>query len=271
MSTLELVQLSVAQSKALIMNFEYVLGTIMGMYAVKLLLPAALGLIAGLITGFNNLKHLLPQSSMLGNMAVICAAIVMPLFAAFLATTFQVLGDERFLAPGILFLCMGVGVPLLFHKSLMDHTVTSSDINRTLSRMFKVQQFCYIMGCVFIYLYVIYDDALKKYATREYLKDLLDPLTIFYMVLRLMCSGILSKLATTDIAVSLAVHEFKDLTQMSEESKKRFVAMLTGMRLLRSQPAVSHHANANPAKPAKPATTMITEAPDRDEPCSGMI
>jgi hypothetical protein len=264
--TLDLVRISVAQSETLIHSFEYVLGTIMGAYAVKLLLPAALGLITGLITGFNNVKHLLPQSSMLGNMAVICAAVVTPLFAAFLAAIFQVVGDKRFLSPGIICLCVGVGMPVVFYKGLMNHNTSSVGIHRTLALMFYAQYSCYIMGGLFISLYIYTDETLKQYLSNDTIKALLDPLTLACVLFRLFASCTLSKLATTDLAVSLAVHEFKDLTQMSDDSKRKFVELLTGMRLLRGENPLGCHADkpkrvSGGGKPSRGATESSTANP----------
>ena len=45
----------------------------------------------------------------------------------------------------------------------------------------------------------------------------------------------LSKVATSDTAVTLAIHEFKDMTQMSDDSRKKFVAVLTSLRQLRGE------------------------------------
>jgi hypothetical protein len=101
------------------------------------------------------------------------------------------------------------------------------------------------MGAVFIYLYVIFDDVLNQYISEEYIKSLMEPLTLLYTLFRLLVSSTLSKLATSDIAVNLAVHEFNDLTeQMEAGSKGDFEEVLTEMRSLRGEPPISQKKTA---------------------------
>jgi hypothetical protein len=54
-STLETVQDRAEQTRAVIENFEYALGTVMGLYSMRLLLPIAVGMINGLNVGLNNM------------------------------------------------------------------------------------------------------------------------------------------------------------------------------------------------------------------------
>eukprot|EP00935_MAST-01C_sp_MAST-1C-sp1_P000638 g638.t1 len=234
-NTLNLVALKVAQSKALILNFEYVLGTIMGLYATKLLLPAAIGLISGLITGFNNLKHVLPQSAMLGTMSVICASVVLPLLAAFLATIFQIIGDSYFLAPCCICTCLGMGVPILFYRGLMNHKATSANIQQTLSYAFYVQSAFYLLAAGLFFGFAAHHEDLRQFLSKKYIDKLFSPASIAYIGFRLFTSMTLSKVATSDTAVTLAIHEFKDMTQMSDDSRKKFVAVLTSLRQLRGE------------------------------------
>lgn len=120
----------------------------------------------------------------------------------------------------------------------MDHRTTSKKINTTLTKMFYLQYFgCYTCFTIFAVLYIKNSDlhgAVLEYA----MKLINDTDMLLFLIFRLLIACTLSKVATSDTAIELAVHEFKDLTQMSERSKAHFVDVLMSMRQLRAEMAV---------------------------------
>jgi hypothetical protein len=58
--------------------------------------------------------------------------VVLPIYAAFLATAFQVVGDCCYLGAASLSLALSIAMPLFFAKGLMSANLTSADINSTL-------------------------------------------------------------------------------------------------------------------------------------------
>lgn len=211
-------------------DFRYVLGTLMGLYAVKLLLPAAVGLINGLVSGFNNMKHLLPHSSMLGSMSVVCAAVVLPIFAGFLGAVLQVVGDEYFLSPGMLALCAAVAMPVAFAGGLMDHRATDSSITTTLTQLFYMQYIAYTVGAMFIFGYMYNDSYLRQFLTLDYVRSPEGRASVAYLLARLLASCTLSKIMTIDSIVNLSVKEYMDLKMMAPQMKSAYVAKLQSMR-----------------------------------------
>ena len=100
---------------------RYVLGILMGLYATKLLLPPVLGLLNGLVSALLNLKVQLPKILAVAYMLLISTIMIIPLFAAFLAAIFQVVGTP-YLIPTNFFLLLGCGIFAVpcFSKWLFD-------------------------------------------------------------------------------------------------------------------------------------------------------
>jgi hypothetical protein len=90
-------------------NSKFMLGILMGMYAMKVLLPPVFGLINGLSSALIQFKMQMPKVIAVAYMIVITTVMIIPLLAAFLAAIFQVVGTWA-LIPSNLFTLLGAGI-----------------------------------------------------------------------------------------------------------------------------------------------------------------
>ena len=69
-----------------------VVGILMGLYAIKMLLPPVFGLINGLLSALLHFKIQMPKMISISYTILISTAMIVPLLAAFLAAIFEVIG-----------------------------------------------------------------------------------------------------------------------------------------------------------------------------------
>jgi hypothetical protein len=106
-----------ANAKLLIDNLHFIFGVLMGLVSMKLLLPPSIGLINGVGEGMLEVKVMCSNSRMTGYTIMACTFCILPLYAAFLACAFQVVGGVE-LIPSTWFFLMASGVAICFRVML---------------------------------------------------------------------------------------------------------------------------------------------------------
>jgi hypothetical protein len=139
-------------------NSRLALGIYMGLFGMKLLLPPTLGLINGLSSALVNVKLQLPMSRVVSYLIVITTCVKLPLFAAFLAAIFQLVGTELLIGTNTFaLLAIGMFATPCSRKLLFPYTTSSprassslEQLRRYCFRLLLAEAFAYVCACVFL-------------------------------------------------------------------------------------------------------------------------
>jgi hypothetical protein len=172
-------------------NSKFVVGILMGLYAMKMLLPPVLGLINGISSALLHFKVQLPKMIVIAYTILISTAMIVPLLAAFLAAIFQVIGTV-WLIPSNVFMLLGAGIFALPCASRWlvktwaafgSGADVTSEIQATLKPKIRwimaVQLLCYVVALGFMMVF-IYTTKMVQYIEADHMISLLPQgLTVF--------------------------------------------------------------------------------------------
>merc|ERR1712099_115918 len=108
---------------------DTVLGLAMGAFSLKTLLPKSMSIMAGLPAGLQNVKTMLIDQCLPGYMLILVTACVLPVYAGYLATLQQILGDEKLL-PALLLVLLHIALGLYWGHRLA-HNMDVPTMKRT--------------------------------------------------------------------------------------------------------------------------------------------
>jgi hypothetical protein len=136
-------QAMVTSATTALENSRLALGIYMGLFGVKLLLPPTLGLVNGLSAALVNVKLQLPMSRVVSYLIVISTCVKLPLFGAFLAAVFQVVGTEVLIgANSFALLALGMFATPCSRRLLFPYTTASVRSGSTLEQL---RRYCYLL------------------------------------------------------------------------------------------------------------------------------
>lgn len=127
-------KLASQQSIMMMEQSDTILGLAMGAYSMKTLLPKSMSVLAGLPVGLQNCKTMLFDQALPGYLLILVTACVLPIYASYLATIQQVLGDEKLL-PAFLLL-LGYFAQGLYFGHKLAHTTDVPSLGAQFACMF---------------------------------------------------------------------------------------------------------------------------------------
>ena len=195
---LKMMKMSAASAEKSIEVAEYLVGIIMSLFAVKLLMPPALSLTLGIFTAMKSIKiFLMHDMGMLGMLMVLLAATTVPLFSAFLATLFQIIGDA-YLVPTIVLLILGLLMMGVLGSALrkLHHPSQRAALRSTAGWISTLQLACIAGAAVCFVLYVYGSDS--RFMQELNITSLFEPTAILNMVITTMSTMFLAKIVFTD-------------------------------------------------------------------------
>jgi hypothetical protein len=185
-------------------------GGIFSALTLKLLAPAAMGLLPGIAKGATVVKFVLPTSSLVGYMMMMKPYLYTPMFIAFSISMFQAIGDVWF-ALAIVFLTLAQCGTAVFGVKLTN-PMTLGATKKVAGRTGLCTIVCALLALVFFclsfFLRTDYFDRLNELGlpAASYNIDTLQMLTLLVSVLANM---FIAKLTFTDVVMSvvIAVHD----------------------------------------------------------------
>lgn len=174
---------------------EYVLGTLLGVFAMKLLLPLALSFSNGFAGAVLNVKCIFPMNPLMGFMLMAAVALSLPMYAALLATMYQVVG-AYLLVPALLSLLLSMALFCLCSPKFARHG-TLEHFLQLINRIRWAQLFLLLVTGTFVVLFVL-KSQFKEFV--QYIPDI-DILFAVRVVFEVFGKTILFNVAGTDMII----------------------------------------------------------------------
>ncbi|GMH76875.1 hypothetical protein TL16_g12523 [Triparma laevis f. inornata] len=191
---------------------EFIVGVILGLYAVKMLLPPAISVVKGLMSGLETCRQIFPSEALLGRAQQFVVLVTIPTFASFLASTQQIAGSHL-LAPAVILLIASDTVVLFEQNVLLSPKSSAEELLKSSAKRGLMSNVMLVAALLIIFLYLRGDAKLSEYVE---LASLIDPLVFVAAIFDSTTRAIVTRVFSVDLLLHALWKQHAD----SEEGRK---------------------------------------------------
>lgn len=196
-------------------------GGVFSALTMKLLAPAAMGLIPGIAKGATVVKFLMPSSALVGYVMMLKPILYTPMFIAFSIAMFQAIGDVWF-ALAIVFLTLAQAGPAAFGQKLTN-PLTLGQTKKVAGRVGLLTMVCALLALVFFVLSFVtrtdYFDRLNELGLPAASMNI-QPMEMVTILVSVLANMYIAKVTFVDVVmhVLVQVHD-KERDMIAELAK----------------------------------------------------
>mmetsp|Transcript_18425 Transcript_18425/g.38359 ORF Transcript_18425/g.38359 Transcript_18425/m.38359 type:complete len:541 (-) Transcript_18425:30-1652(-) len=219
MAYMTTLQVSALMANSALRNSEFIVGVIMGLYGVKTLLPPAISIIIGMMSGLDNVRLLFPSETSLSRMSMFLSFVTIPMMSAFLAAMQQVAGGF-YLTPAVLLLLLAGCTSFYGHKVTLNPTVEEEGLSKVRSQQQNLRIACVLLAGLLTAFLLYGNKAPAKLMEYVDIKSLLSPLGLAVFAADSLSRSSITKVVSMDLVLYGLWKQHDDNDNVLSEEEK---------------------------------------------------
>ena len=210
-------QVGALMANSTLRSSEFIVGVILGLYAVKMLLPPAISVVKGLMSGLENVRQVFPSEALLGRAQQFIVLVTIPTFAAFLASTQQIAGSHLLAPAVILMITSDMGV-FFFSKTLLSPKSSPEQLSKSASRRGMLSSVMLLLALFIIFQYLKGSAKITEYVE---MASLINPLVFVAAIIDSTTRAIVTRIFSVDLLLHALWKQHSDRAAVISEADRQ--------------------------------------------------